>query len=117
MINMKDEVLLGCCGAYCKTCKAFTGNFCKGCKIGYADKSRDFSKAKCKMKVCCMSKGYISCADCGALDSCALMQTFFVKNGYKYKKYKQAIMHIRENGYKKFFSIANSWKMQYGKYR
>jgi hypothetical protein len=113
---MKDEILLGCCGAYCKTCKAFTENFCKGCKIGYGDKSRDLSKAKCKMKICCLKKGFISCADCKDLEICSTMRSFFSKNGYKYGKYKQAIYYIREYGYKKFFTIANSWKMQYGKY-
>jgi len=26
---------IGCCGAYCKTCKAFVDKTCKGCKVGY----------------------------------------------------------------------------------
>jgi len=113
---MKDNVLLGCCGAYCKTCTAFTVNFCKGCKVGYADKSRDILKAKCKIKICCIMKGYISCADCDIFESCKIIHSLFSKNGYKYKKYEEAIMYIRNNGYDKFFVIANSWKMQYGKY-
>ncbi len=115
--HMKDEVLLGCCGAYCKTCGAFTGHYCKGCKTGYGDKSRDLSKAKCTMKVCCLTKGYMSCADCKTLDACDTMQSFFSKKSYKYGKYKEAIYYIREHGYAHFFAIANSWKMQYGKYR
>ena len=113
---MKDEIFLGCCGAYCKTCRAFTENYCKGCKIGYGDNSRDLAKAKCKMKVCCLKKGFISCADCMELDTCEVMRSFFSKKGYKYRKYKEAIYYIRENGYKNFFAIANSWKMQFGKY-
>ena len=107
---------IGCCGAYCRTCKVMGANLCQGCKLGYADGTRDILKAKCKMKVCCISKGYVSCADCDELESCEIMRSFFVKNGYKYTKYKQAIMFIRENGYEKFFLIANTWKMQYGKY-
>ena len=113
---MEDVKLLGCCGAYCKTCKVLAENYCIGCKTGYEDKSRDLSKAKCKMKVCCMTKGHVSCADCRELDVCGIMQTFFSKKGYKYGKYKQAIYSIREHGYKKFFAVANTWKMQYGKY-
>jgi len=114
--ELTDKVLLGCCGAYCKTCPAFTTGFCKGCKIGYADKSRDIGKARCKMKTCCLTKNYISCADCPAFESCATIQSFFQKNGYKYRRYQKALMYIRVNGYPQFFAIANSWKKQYGKY-
>ena len=112
----KDEILLGCCGAYCKTCKVFQDKLCKGCKVGYFDNSRDLSKAKCKIKICCITKGYSSCADCDKLKSCETIQSFFSKNGYKYKKYNEAILFINQYGYKNFFSIANSWKMQYGRY-
>jgi hypothetical protein len=94
----------------------FTEKLCKGCKIGYAEKSRDISRAKCGMKVCCLTNGFVSCADCGELESCKIIQSFFSKNGYKYGKYEEAILFIRKNGYKRFFSIANSWKMQYGRF-
>jgi hypothetical protein len=109
--------LLGCCGAYCGPCKAFKENFCKGCKLGYKNGERDISKAKCKMKICCMGKNLNSCADCDEYSSCKIMQEFHNKKGYKYKKYKEAIEYIRKNGYEKFFEIANKWKMQYGKYK
>lgn len=114
---MDDKILLGCCGAYCKTCKLLAEKYCKGCKIGYSDKSRDLSKAKCKMKICCISKGLISCADCKIFEACEILQTFFNKKGYKYKKYKEAIYFIKSHGYNKFFDIANNWNMQYGKYK
>jgi hypothetical protein len=113
---MDDKELLGCCGAYCKTCMVFNNSFCKGCKVGYSDNTRDLAKAKCKMKVCCINKQYVSCADCKDYESCEIINSFYNKNGYKYKKYKEAIDFIRSNGYKEFFSIANKWKMQYGKY-
>ncbi|MEJ2543011.1 MAG: hypothetical protein P8Y99_02995, partial [Calditrichaceae bacterium] len=61
-------------------------------------------------------KGYNSCADCSEYDACDIIQEFFAKNGYKYKKYKKALDYIRANGYEKFISIADGWKMQYGKY-
>ncbi|MBN2407835.1 MAG: DUF3795 domain-containing protein [Elusimicrobia bacterium] len=108
---------IGCCGAYCATCKVGRTGQCKGCKSGYADGSRDISKARCKIKVCCIDKEYSSCAECSEYDSCDIITTFYGKNGYKYKKYREAIDYIRSNGYKKFIKIADNWKMQYGKYR
>ena len=107
---------VGCCGAYCGTCKVIKEGLCLGCKIGYSTGARDISKAKCKIKVCCIQRGYNSCADCSEYVSCDNIQGFFAKNGYKYKKYKQALEYIKKNGYEKFISIADGWKMQYGKY-
>jgi hypothetical protein len=108
---------IGCCGAYCKTCRIYPENICKGCKIGYKNKDRDIEKAKCKMKVCCIKKELLSCADCKQYESCEILQGFYKKNGYKYKKYKEALEFIRKNGYKKFIKIADTWTMQYGKYK
>jgi hypothetical protein len=107
---------IGCCGAYCRTCPVLKEKFCRGCKLGYKDGKRDLAKAKCKMKVCCMTRGYNTCADCKQYDSCDILQDFHGKNGYKYKKYKQATDFIRAHGYARFLKIANKWKIQYGKY-
>ena len=107
---------IGCCGAYCGTCIVIKENLCQGCKLGYADSIRDISKAKCKIKICCLRKQYNSCADCNEYDSCDIIQGFYKKNGYKYKKYKEAIEFIRSNSYEEFIKIADTWKMQYGKY-
>jgi hypothetical protein len=110
----KEE--LGCCGAYCKTCKVFIENLCKGCKLGYKNGERDINKAKCKMKICCIKNNFYSCADCPRYSLCNTINEFYNKNGFKYKKYKQAIEYIRQNGYDKFFKIADNWKNVYGKY-
>ena len=107
---------IGCCGAYCATCKALVEDFCRGCKLGYKNGERDLLKAKCKIKVCCMKNEFISCADCGKYESCEMIQHLHNHKGYKYGKYKQAIRFIREHGYTRFLSIADKWKMQYGKY-
>ncbi len=107
---------IGCCGAYCGTCPVLQDKTCKGCKIGYDDGSRDLSKAKCRMKVCCMQHGLISCADCPDYMTCADLQTFYGKNGYKYDKYRQATAFIRENGYNAFLKAARQWTRAYGKY-
>jgi len=109
----KEEI--GCCGAYCGTCKAYQ-NPCKGCKIGYENEEREIEKAKCKMKVCCIKRGYISCADCAEMSECAVLNGFYHKNGYKYGKYKQAINYIEDNGYEAYLEIAGRWKNASGKY-
>lgn len=107
---------IGCCGGYCKTCKAYTEGFCKGCKLGYDEGKRDINKAKCIMKICCFKeKKFETCADCIDYPGCKIIHSFYDKNGYKYKKYKQAIEFIRKNGYSKFIKLVNDWKGAYGK--
>lgn len=108
---------IGCCGAYCGTCKVFKDGLCRGCKIGYSNGERDITKVKCKIKKCCISNNFISCADCEKYNTCETVQTFHNKNGYKYKKYKEAIVFLKANGYDRFLEIADKWKMQYGKYK
>lgn len=68
------------------------------------------------MKVCCVSKKLRSCADCGDYDTCRILNDFYDKNAYKYKKYKEATEYIRANGYDAFLEIADTWKNAYGKY-
>lgn len=107
---------VGCCGAYCGKCRPFKEKACKGCKIGYDNGERDISKARCKMKVCCIGKGYDSCADCSGVLKCNIINDFYSKSGYKYAKYKQAIEFIRQHGYVEFIKIADTWTNAYGKY-
>lgn len=106
----------GCCGAYCGTCRVLKENACKGCKIGYESGARDISRARCRIKVCCIGKGYRTCADCPDLLQCEIIQDFFGKKGYKYRKYRDAIGFIRKHGYEKFLEIADTWNNAYGTY-
>lgn len=108
---------IGCCGAYCKTCRASaSGSLCRGCKLGYEDGGRDINKAKCKIKVCCFRDRELeTCADCNDYPDCDIIHGFYEKSGYKYGKYRQAIEFIRGNGYTKFLDIADTWKGPYGK--
>lgn len=108
-----DEV--GCCGAYCGTCREFRKT-CKGCTIGYLDGARDLKRARCEIKICCITKGYASCADCAHFDSCQTIQDFHSHKGYKYGKYQQAIEYITAHGYDSFLAIADTWKNAYGRY-
>lgn len=67
------------------------------------------------MKVCCLTKGHITCADCERLDSCETLQGFLRHPGYKYSKYRQALAFIRTHGYTAFMKAAEHWKNAYGK--
>ncbi len=113
---MNSERYIGCCGAYCKTCKPFIEGYCKGCKLGFDTGERDINKVKCKIKLCCLKeKKHNTCTDCRELDSCKIVGSLYAKHGYKYKKYKQAIEFIKENGYSKFIKLADKWNGAYGK--
>jgi len=116
MNDMNQNRYIGCCGAYCKTCKPFIEGFCKGCKLGFDSGERDIEKAKCKIKICCFKEmRYDTCADCSNLDNCKTIGDLYGKKGYKYKKYKQAIEFIKENGYPDFIKLANNWNGAFGK--
>lgn len=115
---MNPNRYMGCCGAYCKTCKPFLTGACRGCKIGFDTGERDINKVKCRIKLCCFrDKGKDTCADCSELDTCRIIGEWYSKKGYKYQKYKEAVYFIRENGYKRFFEKADNWKNAYGKLR
>lgn len=107
---------VGCCGAYCKTCKQYTEGFCRGCKLGFDTGERDIGRARCAIKLCCFAeKGLATCADCPELDSCAVIGALYAKKGYKYKKYRQTLEFIGEHGYLEFIRLADGWKNAYGK--
>lgn len=112
-----SSVEIGCCGAYCGTCRVRTEGLCLGCKLGYDTGERDITKARCKMKVCCVKKfGFAAtCADCSDYITCPILKDFFGKNGYKYKKYKESLEFIRIHGYAVFLKIAGKWNGPYGK--
>lgn len=103
----------GCCGAYCATCRVY-GAACKGCSDGYADGTRVLARARCAIKKCCLGRGYVTCADCPELDTCPTAQGFFAK-GYKYSRYKAAVLYIREHGYPAFARAAKGWTGAAGK--
>ena len=108
---------IGCCGAYCRTCRPFIEGHCKGCKLGYQTGERDIARSKCRMKICCYKeKNLETCADCPEYETCTILSEFYAKNGYKYKKYQQSIEFIRTHGYAKFLEIADRWKGAYGKF-
>ena len=107
---------IGCCGAYCKTCKPYLTGHCKGCKLGFDTGERDINKAKCKIKLCCFRDHELAtCADCAELDACKTMADWYGKSGCKYKRYKAAIEFIRRHGYGEFLRQAEPWTGAYGR--
>ena len=112
---------IGCCGAYCRTCinwqkeKYPSERTCRGCKLGYESETRDLSKAKCKMKVCCfVERKFETCADCPDYP-CKILEAFWNKKGWKYKQYKKQLEFIKQNGYEKYLLNADKWKRAHGK--
>ncbi|HWS21379.1 MAG TPA: DUF3795 domain-containing protein [Methanoregula sp.] len=111
-----SEKYIGCCGAYCRTCRAFTQGFCRGCKLGYEQGERSIEKARCKIKMCCFRDRKLeTCADCADFTSCMIISGLYEKKGYKYGKYKESNEFIRKNGYAAFLKSADTWKGPFGK--
>ena len=106
----RPERYIGCCGAYCRTCRAFADVTCRGCKLGYESGARALESAKCAMKRCCLGRGHETCADCPEATQCPVLQGFFGKNGYKYRKYRESTEFIRAHGYDAFVARASGWK-------
>jgi hypothetical protein len=116
-MNVTSAREIGCCGAYCKTCRASTtGSNCRGCKLGYENGGRDINKSRCRIKLCCFKdKSLETCADCADYPRCETIQGFYGKKGCKYQRYRQSADFIREKGYESFFKVAGNWKGPYGK--
>jgi len=109
---------IGCCGAYCGSCPALKDTTCKGCRLGYSDGVRDIRAARCAMKRCClMEKNLGTCAECPDYEDCMILHGFFAKKGYKYRKYRESLEFIRQNGSLAFLKAARSWNRAYGVFR
>jgi hypothetical protein len=108
---------IGCCGAYCKTCKPFTDGYCKGCKIGYESGERDLSRAKYKIKICCFKDNKLeTCSDCVKYSNCSIFNNRFKSGSYSHKKYQEALFFINNHGYDEFIQMASNWKSSTGKF-
>lgn len=106
---------IGCCGAVCKTCPPYRNKACRGCKTGYENGERDITKARCRIKVCCIGKGIATCGDCSEYETCDRIREWQSKTGYKYQKYRETLEYIRDHGYDAFLKKSADWKNAYGK--
>ncbi|MBN1151903.1 MAG: DUF3795 domain-containing protein [Dehalococcoidia bacterium] len=114
-MDERRETYIGCCGAYCRTCRPFLGGQCSGCKLGYSTGERDIAQAKCAMKRCCLARGLETCGACPDFFVCDIITTFHHKTGYKYGRYRQSIEFIRNYGSAEFIRQANAWTGAYGR--
>ena len=111
-----SSIEIGCCSAYCKTCRAFRDGHYRGCRLGYESGQRDINRAKCRIKVCCMREKHLqTCTECDDYSSCTILQNWYEKAGSKYHRYKTSAEFIREHGYDRFVEIADKWKDSRGK--
>ena len=82
--------------------------------MGYEPGGRDLSKAKCRIKICCLKRGFGTCAECSDFP-CNILKEFWGKKGWKYKQYRKQLEFIREKGYEEFLKRADGWKRAHGK--
>ena len=68
------------------------------------------------MKKCCLTRGYITCADCGEYALCETIRAFIHHPGHKYSKYRQTLEFIRAHGYNACIEKAKAWKNAYGSF-
>jgi hypothetical protein len=55
--NQSNGQIISYCGLYCSNCRSYKKGKCPGCQGN--------AKATwCKIRSCCMEKGYKSCAEC-----------------------------------------------------
>ncbi len=114
MIDYKDYI--ACCGCYCKACKAFIDNSCKGCKLGYSTNERDINKAKCKIKICCLKeKKLTSCAECKEFNDCKTFNSKFKIGTRNNKKCIEILNFIKDKGYDEFLLRTKTWTNHTGK--
>jgi len=113
-----SEDQIGCCGAFCGSCREMTEGRCPGCTAGYESGDREIAHARCKIKICCIGKlgSNSTCADCPDFPRCNILQDFYGKTGYKYRKYGESLEFIRTNGYAAFLIAAKRWKRPYGRF-
>ena len=101
---------IGCCGAYCETCRSYRGGGCRSCKLGYDTGERDINRAKCKIKVCCFKERKLeTCADCPDYP-CEILKDHWAKKGWKYQQTRKQLEFIRKKGYEEFLKRADTWK-------
>ena len=113
--GIPDERYIGCCGAYCRTCRSFVAGSCKGCRLGYETGERDIARARCRIKRCCFGdRGLETCAECPEFDRCGTLAAFHGKRCKEYGRYRKSLEFIRREGYPAFIERSEGWEKAYG---
>ena len=94
-----DKNLIGYCGLYCAACRTFLAGKCPGCQ-------KKTNATWCKVRECCISNGFLSCADCNlvGLNECKKYNSFIAKAfGLIFNSDRAAcIERIKKTGYDDF---------------
>lgn len=113
---VNDKNLIAACGLYCGACGAYIKGKCPGCAQNVK------AEKWCKVKLCCKSNSYKSCADCKTHkdpDKCKDFNNIFSKI-FKIifgSNRKGCIEKIREKGYEKYAEEAAASGIYNGKKR
>jgi len=68
-----DKNNIAACGLYCGACRKFLSGKCPGCK-------NNEKASWCKIRQCCIDKGYSNCADCEQeVRNCKIYSNFISK--------------------------------------
>ena len=109
----RSEQLVSYCGLYCGACSAYQKGTCMGCKgdspncgIGYR---------KCKVRPCCIEKGYSTCAECKehpSVQKCKDFNPMLMRVGCFVTRTSRAkgIEMIQEKGTQAFMDLLASKK-------
>lgn len=99
MKSIKPDVRsIAACGLYCGACRKYLAGKCPGCK-------QNAKASWCKIRTCCMAKGFSTCAEC-PLDvrECKLFSNWVAKVfAILFRSDRPAcIRYIREHGEQAF---------------
>ena len=105
-----DTKNIAACGLYCGACKKYRMGKCQGCNTSGIDNpglGRPLNKwpQRCKIRKCCMEKGFHTCAECEIdVKECRLYNNFVSKVfAFVFHSDRPACIHyIRENGEQAF---------------
>ncbi|HOT45201.1 MAG TPA: DUF3795 domain-containing protein [Spirochaetota bacterium] len=95
-----DKNLIAFCGLYCAACSRYIKKKCPGC-------SQNKKAAWCRVRACCLERGYGSCADCTDFREareCGTFNNFMARIfGFIFRSDRAAcIAIIRAEGYEAF---------------
>lgn len=102
----KDNI--AACGLYCGACRKFLSGKCPGCK-------NNEKASWCKIRQCCISKGYHTCAECERdVRECKIYSNFISKVfALLFNSDRPAcISYIREQGEIAYVEEMNKRKCQ-----
>jgi hypothetical protein len=98
------------CGLYCGACRSYLKDKCPGC---HGNEKATW----CKLRTCCIEKGFLSCAECpdyGNVNDCEKFDNFIAKIfGFVFNSDRGAcIRQIKEFGIEKHAAIMADRKSQ-----